>query len=89
MDAWLDALQWPAMVVTLVASWLVASRTPRRRHVGFWCFIASNLLWAVWGWHTSAYALIALQLGLFVLNLRGARKTEQGPEQGPEQRPAG
>jgi hypothetical protein len=72
----LDALQWPAMAATLVAAWLVASQSKRRRSLGFWCFIASNVLWAVWGWHDGAWALIALQLGLFALNVRGAWKNE-------------
>jgi hypothetical protein len=76
MNDLLNALQWPAMLVTLVAAWLVASRNPRRRSAGVWCFVASNLLWVAWGWHAQAYALIALQVGLFVLNLRGAKKTE-------------
>ena len=71
-----DALQWPAMVVTLVAAWLVASQSRRRRSWGFWCFIVSNLLWMAWGWHDGAFALIALQVGLFALNLRGARKND-------------
>ena len=74
---WLDLLQWPAMAVTLVAAWLVGSRTRRRRVVGFWCFVASNLLWVGWGWHAHAWALIALQAGLFVLNLRGVSKNEE------------
>jgi hypothetical protein len=78
MDPLLDAVQWPAMVVTLAASWLVASSSKRRRNWGFWCFVASNLLWVAWGWHAQAYALIALQFGLFALNLRGIRKTEPG-----------
>ena len=72
----LDALQWPAMAVTLLAAWLVSSRTRRKRNAGFWCFVLSNVLWIVWGWHTHAWALIALQLGLFVLNLRGVKKNE-------------
>lgn len=76
MDNWLDALQWPAMAVTLVASWLVASRGKRRREWGFWCFMASNVLWIAWGWHDGAYALIALQVGLFAMNLRGAGNNE-------------
>ena len=76
MDAFLDALQWPAMLATLVAAWLVASQSRRKRSWGFWIFIASNLLWAAWGWHDGAYALIALQIGLFVLNLRGAKKND-------------
>jgi hypothetical protein len=76
MEALLDALQWPAMAVTLVAAWLVASNSKSRRNWGFWLFVASNLLWAAWGWHASAWALIALQVGLFALNLRGVMKTE-------------
>jgi len=76
MDTLLNAVQWPAMVTTLAAAWLVASQSRRRRNWGFWCFIVSNVLWVIWGWHAQAYALIALQMGLFVLNLRGAKKTE-------------
>jgi hypothetical protein len=75
-DALLDALQWPAMVVTLVAAWLVASQRKSRREAGFWVFILSNLLWIVWAWHTNAWALIALQVGLFGMNVRGAMKNE-------------
>ena len=74
----LDAVQWPAMAVTLAAAWLVASRSVAKRNWGFWCFIASNALWIAWGWHVGAWALITLQVGLFFLNLRGAKKTEPG-----------
>ena len=73
---WLGAIQWPAMVVTLVAAWLVASSKKGRREAGFWWFVASNILWIAWGWHTHAWALIALQVGLFAMNLRGAKKNE-------------
>ena len=76
MDALLDLVQWPAMAVTLFAAWLVASLSKRRRSAGFWCFIVSNVLWVLWGWHDGAWALIALQAGLFALNLRGAWKNE-------------
>lgn len=76
MESLLSALQWPAMAVTLVAAWLVASQGRLKRRWGFWCFIASNLLWIAWGWHDGAFALIALQVGLFLLNLRGASKNE-------------
>ena len=75
MNAW-DLVQWPAMLATLLAAWLVASTQPERRNVGFWVFLLSNVLWVVWGWHASAYALIALQIGLAALNIRGAMKTE-------------
>jgi hypothetical protein len=74
--SWLDAVQWPAMVVTLIAAWLVASRQQSRRAHGFWWFVASNILWVIWGWHAHAWALIALQAGLFALNVRGALKNE-------------
>lgn len=75
----MNFLQWPAMAVTLLAAWLVASQRRRRRSAGFWVFILSNVLWAVWGWHDRAYSLIALQVGLFLLNVRGAKKNEPEP----------
>ena len=72
----LDALQWPAMLVTVLAAWLVASRSERRRQLGFWTFLASNVLWVIWGWHADARALIALQVALATLNIRGAYKND-------------
>lgn len=72
----LDLLQWPAMAATVVAAWLVASQHKRRREAGFWVFLASNVLWVIWGLHDGAYALIALQVALAGLNVRGARKNE-------------
>ena len=72
----LDAVQWPAMVVTLLASWLVASSQKRRRRWGFWVFLTSNVLWVVWGVHTDAWALITLQLGLAAMNVRGATRVD-------------
>ena len=73
----LDAVQWPAMAVTLFAAWLVGSQKKSRREAGFWWFLLSNVLWIVWGWQAHAWALIALQVGMFALNLRGAVKNEQ------------
>ena len=73
---WIDLLQWPAMAVTVLAAWLVASQSKRRRTIGFWAFIASNVLWIVWGWHDGAYALIALQVALAALNIRGVFKND-------------
>jgi hypothetical protein len=73
---WIALIQWPAMVATLLAAWLVASRHKRARMVGFWVFLVSNVLWIAWGWHDEAYALIALQVGLAALNIRGVRKNE-------------
>jgi hypothetical protein len=73
----LDLLQWPAMAVTLIASWPVASKNERRRNIGFWLFLLSNGLWTAWGLSDGAIALIALQVGLAGLNIRGAMKTEE------------
>jgi hypothetical protein len=73
-DDLLSALQWPAMAITLLSAWLVASQSERKRQYGFWFFIVSNVLWIIWGWHDGAIALIVLQVGLFALNLRGAVK---------------
>ena len=77
---WLDLVQWPAMLATVLAAWLVGSNAKSRRNVGFWVFLSSNLLWVLWGWHDGAYALIALQVALAGLNIRGASKTEQAQE---------
>ena len=71
---YLDLVQWPAMVVTVIAAWYVASQAETRRGIGFWCFLLSNVLWIVWGWHSAAYALVVLQVCLAVLNIRGAKK---------------
>ena len=73
---YLDLLQWPAMVVTVAAAYLVASRSAHKRAVGFWCFIASNVLWVVWGVHDRAWALVGLQFCLAALNIRGVYKNE-------------
>ncbi len=71
---WLDLIQWPAMVVTVIAAWLIASQKKFKRNWAFWLFLLSNALWIVWGWHDKAYALILLQVCLAVLNGRGAMK---------------
>lgn len=72
-----DLLQWPAMLATLGAAWLVASQRPRKRSWGFWIYLLSNLLWVAWAVHDQAYALIALQIGLAAMNVRGVRKNER------------
>lgn len=80
MMDWLDLMQWPAMVVTMAAAWLIGSRLASGRNTGFWLFLLSNVLWIIWGWHANAHALIALQIGLAAINVRGAMKTEQQDE---------
>lgn len=73
---WIDLIQWPAMAVTVVAAWLVASQRKFKRNWGFWLFLLSNVLWIAWGLHDGAYALIVLQVFLAVLNIRGAVKNQ-------------
>lgn len=73
---YLHELQWPAMLVTVLAAWLIASQSKRKRVVGFWFFILSNVLWITWGWYYNAYALVTLQFALAILNFRGVYKNE-------------
>jgi hypothetical protein len=74
--SWINLLQWPAMVVTVSAAWLVASQRKLKRNWGFWLFLLSNLLWIGWGLYDRAYALIVLQVCLALLNIRGAIKNQ-------------
>ena len=74
---WIDWVQWPAMLITILAAWLAASSRPERREIGFWCFLGSNALWILWGWHASAWALIVLQFALAAMNIRGVRNNDE------------
>jgi hypothetical protein len=74
---WIQHLQWPAMVATLLSAWLVAEQSKTNRQWGFWIFLLSNVLWVAWGWKAHAYALIVLQFGLAALNIRGVAKNER------------
>jgi len=76
MDGLIDFLQWPAMAVSLIAAYLVGAKRAERRILGFWTFIFSNVLWIVWGWHDEAWALIALQVALLAMNVRGIFRNE-------------
>jgi hypothetical protein len=79
-DTLIDFLQWPAMAVTLAAAFLVGARHARRRVFGFYTFIASNILWIVWGVHDEAWALIALQCGLLAMNVRAIFRNHKEAE---------
>ncbi len=76
----IDWIQWPAMIITVVAAWMVASQRKPKRNWGFWLFLLSNLLWIVWGVGDRAWAVIVLQLALAAMNIRGAVKNQ--PRQG-------
>jgi sugar phosphate permease len=73
---WLEWLEWPAMAASLLAAWLVASVSARRRLAGFWVFLISNALWIAWGWQDQAWALIVLNTCLAAMNVRGIVKNE-------------
>jgi hypothetical protein len=70
----INTLQWPAMLVTVVAAWMVASQKKFKRNWGFWLFLLSNVLWIIWGLQDGAYALVVLQCCLAFLNIRGTVK---------------
>jgi hypothetical protein len=70
-------IQWPAAAASVVAAWLVASTSDRKRKWGFWVFLVSNVLWVLWGVSAKAYAVIALQICLAAMNIRGVKKTEE------------
>lgn len=72
----IDWIQWPAMLITVVAAWMVASQRKLKRNWGFWLFLLSNVLWIVWGVGDKAWALIVLQLALAAMNIRGAVKNQ-------------
>jgi hypothetical protein len=77
----IDALQWPAMLLNVIAAWLIASQSRHRRGAGFYLFLLSNALWMAWGWHSQAYALVIMQLALSAMNIRGVLKTEEPARQ--------
>jgi len=77
---WLDLIQWPAMAVTIAATYLVGSHRATRRETGFYLFLASNGLWIAWGWFAAAWALVILQVFLGAMNVRGVRKNDNDDE---------
>jgi hypothetical protein len=79
MSDLIDAVQWPAMAVTVIASWLVGSTHRHRRGIGFWLFLLSNALWVAWAWNSHAPALVVLQMGLAAMNVRGLFKADASP----------
>jgi hypothetical protein len=76
MSDFIGLLEWPAMIVTLIASWFLASKSPHKRIVAFALLISGNVLWIAWGWDDGAWALVGLNAGLLALNVRGIVKNE-------------
>jgi hypothetical protein len=76
MNDVLALLEWPAMAISLAAAWWMGSQRAERRILAFSLLIVGNLLWIGWGWGESAWALIALNVGLLGLNVRGIAKND-------------
>jgi hypothetical protein len=74
---YLDLLQWPAMLITLIATWFIGSHASGKRAAAFWGYLVANVLWVVWGYHDNAWALVTLQFCLAALNIRGVYKNEE------------
>ena len=70
-------LEWPAMAVTLAAAYWMGSKDANKRVIAFCMLIVGNLMWIAWGWGEDARALIALNIGLLALNIRGIIKNEK------------
>lgn len=75
----LNLLQWPAMAITILAAWFVASKRSGRRTIGFGLFLASNVLWATWGIAEGAFALVVMQVCLAFMNIRGWIQNRRAP----------
>ena len=54
----------------------MGSRKAQKRVVAFVMLIVGNLTWIARGWGAQAWALIALNVGLMALNVRGILKNE-------------
>ena len=80
MEEFFALLEWPAMAISLAAAYLLASQKPEKRVIAFWLLIVGNIMWIAWGWGEDAWALIALNVGLMALNVRGIFKNEHGAE---------
>jgi hypothetical protein len=77
----MDNLNRPAMTITILAPWLVASDVETKRKIGFWVFLLSNAVWIEWGIFDAAWALVSLQVGLAAMNIRGSIKASHKANQ--------
>ncbi len=65
------------MAISLASAWWMGSKQPKKRIMAFCMLIVGNLMWIAWGWGEAAWALIALNIGLLALNVRGIVKNEE------------
>lgn len=73
---YMEILQWPAMILTLLGAWMISTDKRSIRHKGFWVFLLSNVLWILWGMHVKAYGVVLMQIGLAIVNYHGLTRTD-------------
>jgi len=77
MEDFFALLEWPAMAFSLASAYWMGSKDAHKRIIAFCMLIVGNLMWIAWGWGEDARALIALNVGLLALNIRGIIKNEK------------
>ena len=70
-------LQWPAMIITVGSTWMIASKSETYRKIGFWGSLLANVVWTLWGIGAGAFAVTALQFLLAITNIRGLREADE------------
>ena len=63
-------IDWLAMCLTFTAIYLLGNKS----RYGFVVMMAGNLCWAAIGGWAQSYAMVAANLGFFVMNVRGYLK---------------
>lgn len=69
----MNDLQWIGMPLSLAGAWLVGAIQPERRQIGFWLFMASNTIWALFALSLGAWGLLITQALFAVTSIRGIR----------------
>lgn len=69
----IDLLQWPALVLSIIGAWLVGGRRANQRLAGFLLFLASNVLWSLWGLGIAAWGVVITQAFFTWTSIRGIR----------------
>ena len=78
MHEFIQALQWPAMAVSLLGAWWIGDSGRQQRHLGFAVLLVSNALWIAWAIPDHAWALLTMQAAFVFLNGRGFYESFKG-----------
>jgi hypothetical protein len=66
----MDSIEWSACLAGLLGAGLLALNNSYSRW-GFVAFMASNLLWIIYGLENKAYGLVVMQLGFTITSTVG------------------